>query len=284
MDSPREKAGKTRLQAGWSRITDWLTVPRVGVLLLLLSVVVGIVGYANEHRGAFDFGTFITTFYANISSELASIAITVLIIDSLNRRREAKLTAIREFERLFPKMGSTNNPAAILAVEELRARGWLTDGSLQEKDFRSAKLDDAKLWEADLQGVNLQWAHLKNANLNRVNFVGANLTQAYLGGAKCNNADLRSANLFEAKLYGVGLFEADLRDANLRGAHLKDAKLTNAHFDEKTVLPDGSNWSPDTDMAMFTDPAHASFWAPPVKPKFNRTTNGTETTEGKAES
>jgi hypothetical protein len=30
--------------------------------------------------------------------------------------------------------------------------------------------------------------------------------------------------------------------------------------DEATILPDGSNWSEQTDMARFTDDGHAEFW------------------------
>lgn len=31
-------------------------------------------------------------------------------------------------------------------------------------------------------------------------------------------------------------------------------------FDEATILPDGTKWTPRTDMRRFTDPNHPKFW------------------------
>lgn len=263
---------KTRLKQ--LRSGDWLTVQRVGIVLLSLAVICGIAGYAVQHPEGFSLQQFAGDFYANVSTELTSIAITVLIIDTLNRRREAKLEEHREREQLTRQLGSSVNEVAKRAAEELRANGWLTDGSLQSADLRIANLEEAKLWKADLQGVNLQWAKLKKANLNGSILVGANLMQANLQAAKLGGADLRGANLFEAKLYRVNFNGAYLRDANLSGAHLEGARmegadlrnatLTGAYLDDLTILPDGSPWTPDTDMQRFTSKTHPNFWSIPV--------------------
>ena len=76
---------------------------------------------------------------------------------------------------------------------------------------------------------------------------GAKLQGRTCGAPTCKGADLRGANLQGA----------DLFDANLEAA-----KLTNAKFDENTTLPDGSEWTPDTDpdLVRFTDPNHHDFW------------------------
>lgn len=249
---------------------DWLTVQRVGVVLLTLALVSAVIGYAIDHPEGFTLEQFIVDFYANVSTELTSIAITVLIIDTLNRRREERIGENREREQLTRQLGSSVNEVAKRAAEELRARGWLTDGSLQESDLRVANLEEAKLWKSDLQGVNLQWAKLKKANLNGSVLVGANLTQANLQAARCGGADLRGANLFEAKLYRVNFKGAYLREANLTGAHLEGARLDGAdlrnavlegaHLDELTILPDGCVWSPDIDLGRFTNPDHPNAW------------------------
>lgn len=256
-------------------IFDWLTAQRVAWVLLALALISGAVGYVQQHPGAFDFNAFIGDFYANISSEFASIAITVLIIDGLNRMRDERVAVNREREQLTRQLGSNINDVARRAAEELRAGGWLTDGSLQECDLRVANLDEAKLWDADLQGVNLQWAKLKKANLNGASLVGANLMQANLQAAKLRGADARGANLFEAKLYRVAFHDAQLADADLRGTHLEGAQLINADLrgakldgailDDLTVLPDGSAWSPDADLSRFTDPLHGQFWQPAAR-------------------
>ena len=251
---------------------DWITLQAVGVVLLTLAVISGVSGYRSLHPGAFDIGKFLADYYANISTELTSIAITVLLIDTLNRRRDEHLGRLRDLQQLTRQLGSGVNEVAKRAAEELRAEGWLTDGSLQETDLRVANLENAKLWKADLQGANLQWARLKSANLNGATLVGANLTQANLQTAKLGGADLRQANLMEAKLYRVNFKDARLDHADLSGAHLEGARLENADLtkanladallDEMTILPDGVKWSAECDMTRFTQPDHPQFWRP----------------------
>ncbi len=248
-----------------------LTVQRAGFLFLILGIGVLIIGYLITHPGEpLDLRMIISDLYPNISSELIGIAVTVLIIDSIYRKYEFRNQEQRKHDQLVRQFGSSVNAVAKHAGEELRAYGWLTDGSLQEMDFRVANLEDAKLWEADLQGVNLQWAKLKRANLNNSVLAGANLTQANLQAARLRDADLRGANLFEAKLYRINglntLFQnADLSGAHLEGARLENADLRNAiltgaHFDELTIMPDGLRWSPECDLNRFTDPAHPNFF------------------------
>jgi hypothetical protein len=76
------------------------------------------------------------------------------------------------------------------------------------------------------------------------------LQAAYLRGASFENATLTGADLTGANLLGTIFTGADLSHAQLAGAF----------YDEKTVLPDGTFWTPDTDLARFTDPAHPDFW------------------------
>jgi hypothetical protein len=249
-----------------------LTAQTVAYILLAFALLTGVGGYIHQHPGEFDLSAFIADYYTNISTEFASIAITVLIIDGLNRRRDARTAEEGERSQLMRQLGSNINDVARRAAEELRARGWLTDGTLQGADLRVAHLEEAKLWDADLQGVNLQWAKLKKANLNGSVLAGATLTQANLQAAKLRGADLRGANLFEAKLYRANFHDALLNQADLRGTHLEGAYLVNADLrearlegaivDELTKLPDGSAWSPDVDLARFTNPAHPQFWQP----------------------
>lgn len=267
-----------RLQSLWRGLWhgDWLTVNRVGLLLLTLAIVSGVGGYLQQHPEGFDLAAFVADFYANVSTELTSIAITVLIIDALNRRRERLQGERDQRAQLIRELGSSVNEVAKHAAEELRARGWLTDGSLQEADLRVANLEGAKLWKADLQGVNLQWAKLKYVNLNGSILVGANLVQANLQAAKLGGADLRGANLFESRLYRVNFHGALLRDADLRGAHLEGARLDRADLrgasldgaflDDLTTLPDGSKWTAEADLRRFTDPAHPQYWQASEEP------------------
>ena len=68
-----------------------------------------------------------------------------------------------------------------------------------------------------------------------------------------SHVTLQQANLWQARLQGATLALADLQVANLYGAE----------FDMETVLPDGTGWTPQTDMQRFTDPTHPGFWYKP---------------------
>jgi hypothetical protein len=85
--------------------------------------------------------------------------------------------------------------------------------------------------------------------------VAANLQEARLAHANLQKAKLEDANLQQAFL-----FHADLRGAYLEAANLREAYLFIAKLDEYTTLPDEATWTPDTDMARFTDPDYPDFW------------------------
>ncbi|MBE0691283.1 MAG: hypothetical protein IH587_14280, partial [Anaerolineae bacterium] len=90
------------MKARFGAIVDtWLSAQRVAWVLLILAVVSGVIGYASQHPGSFDLGEFLHDFYANISTEFASIAITVLIIDGLNGRRQRISEETREREQFM---------------------------------------------------------------------------------------------------------------------------------------------------------------------------------------
>jgi hypothetical protein len=178
--------------------------------------------------------------------EAAGIFVTITVIDQLNRRRDTQ-NAIKQLqEQLVRDASSRVNDVANNAVHQLRKRGWLEgdNGLLSRANLSWANLQEANLRFANLQGVNLGMANLHRAYLRF-----ANLHRAYLGGADLQGAYLRETNLQGAKLVEANLHGADLQKANLQGADLFMAK-----FNEDTILPDGTNWTPDTDMTRFTQP------------------------------
>lgn len=205
-----------------------------GVALVGVGMLIGAAIFAQD-------GGYATNLY----TEILSIAITVFIINGLAERREVR-------RRLMGEAGSQSNEAAKRAITDLRQRGWLSgeDGLLQRTDLRRANLQDARL---------------ENANLQRVNLLEANLRDAYLWFANLQGAHLQNADLQDARLTGADLQRAFLHGANLKGANLweanlQDASLSYVGFDENTILPDSSKWSPDTNMKRFTDPKHPDFW------------------------
>jgi hypothetical protein len=129
---------------------------------------------------------------------------------------------------LVNKIYMLENKSTLQAVEELRVRGWLTDGSL-----RGTALCQAQFGNADLMG-----ADLRNVDLHQANLDFADLRKARLNGAKLQRASLYRANFSEADLT-----YADLYKANLRGAqNLTSQQLASAHQLLGAIMPDGSTY------------------------------------------
>lgn len=259
-----------RLKNQWGSLTNWIskrTVSQVAILFLVIALLLGIGGYINQHAlwkedesvEVYKDNPFLGDFYANLSSKLASIAITILIIDSLyKRRQDEELKA-----QLIRQMGSKHPDIAVTAALEMTAQGknpgkdnnWLTDGSLRKVNLKGANLQNAKLFKADLTEVNMYDANLREASLTGANLQKANLRFADLRKASLAGADLRKADLWGADLRGAILWEAhleeailidtklqgsDFMNANLQGiAHLTESQLRQIEILDGATMPDG---------------------------------------------
>jgi uncharacterized protein YjbI with pentapeptide repeats len=210
-----------------------LLAPLAGLLALGGALALGSYGMRID---VFDFHGFIDEFYSNASTELFSIGVTVLVIDGLSRMRSRS----DEKRRLILQMGSDDNTLAKEAVRILRLEGWLENGGLRKAGLRKANLQGAELRKANLRRVELAWANLREASLEFT--------------------DLRGAKLNGANLQGVSLFYTNLKEVDFTDANLQGARLLASEFHVRTTLPDGTRWTPDTDMARFTDPDHPDFW------------------------
>lgn len=145
-----------------------------------------------------------------------------------------------EKKQLLTQIRTKDKTTVKSAIDRLRAKDWLQDGTLTGASLFEAQFDDVNLSQAKLTGVNFFEASLAGANL-----LGADLEASYLHYANLANADLREANL---------------RGAHLDYANLLGAKLENARFSSETVLPDGHLWAEDDDLARFTDEKHPQVW------------------------
>jgi hypothetical protein len=77
--------------------------------------------------------------------------------------------------------------------------------------------------------------------------------------------DLIGANMHDTNLIGAQLTYAHFGLANLTGVSLDGASLEETHFTGNTTLPDGTQWSPSSDLSRFTDPDHPDFWRPDTR-------------------
>lgn len=251
----------------WSKTFRWFDVSHMGFLLVILAIVVILGGALLQYNDSISIRSLAIDLWANVGTELISIAITVLIIDALNRRRDKQAEERQEKRRLFRELKSELPAVALRAIEEMRANGWTSDGTLAESNLSGANLSGTKLsWadlrgsnltEADLKGADLRWAYLIGAKLQRAQLQGVDLLDAHLEGADLLGAQLQSANLEMANLLGADLRHANLEGArlyraNLQAASLVETNLTRAAVVEgellyactlkEAIMPDGSRY------------------------------------------
>jgi hypothetical protein len=126
---------------------------------------------------------------------------------------------------LINKLRSRENWQVLKAVEELRVRGWLTDGSLRTIGLCQAELQGADLMKADLIQVDFHQAHLEYADLSMADLRCARFTRANLHGANFSNAKLTDADFYKA----------NLREAR----HLTEGQLATVNRLWGATMPDG---------------------------------------------
>ncbi|WP_238625188.1 pentapeptide repeat-containing protein [Aggregatilinea lenta] len=254
---------------------------RLNVFVLLivldLTVISATVKYKYEDRS----GLWIFRWFGDLSHEFAGALILSALAFLLITMPEQQAQNLQHKAELIRDLGSSERSVSSHALQEIKVHGWHQDGSLNDAylfgtdlsglDLSITVMQRANLGEANLQktgfwGADLQRAFFIDANLvlsqlGATNLRGALLSYADLEDAELNRSDLRGASLVGANLRGASFLLADLSNVDLTGANLEGVRLDGTtRFDENTILPDGTHWSPDTDMARFTDPSHPAFW------------------------
>lgn len=208
----------------------------------LYGIIGGLAGFMVGIAASDYLGQFVSWFWNGFWNEALSIAITVIVLDRLNKLR----TEQERKEELIFQLGSEETVVAKQAARLLRHKGWLTDGSLKESDLEAANLEGSDLVIVNLEGANLRVANLKGANLMLANLKGANLGKTDLQGAYLIGTNFEDASLFHANLY-----KANLKSANIKNVAWK-FELGNQVF--MATLPDGTKWTEGRDMREFTHP------------------------------
>ena len=129
---------------------------------------------------------------------------------------------------LIRKLRSPENKRVLQAIEELRVRGWLEDGSLKSIPLCHVHMQGADLLKANLSNVDLHQAHLE----------WADLSMADLSGCKLTRVNLQGANLSRTNLKNADLFKANLKDTR----NLTDEQLSSVKRLWGAIMPDGSSY------------------------------------------
>ncbi|WP_229075215.1 pentapeptide repeat-containing protein [Actinoplanes sp. DH11] len=172
--------------------------------------------------------------YANASTSLLSISVTVLLIDRLNESRAAQ----QDRKRLIREMGSGDSATALRAAKEIIAGGWSTDGSLRGADLARANLAGVRLGAADFTEANLTnavllEAEMPQARLHRALLKGAQAEQCVLKGSDLSGANMAKIGLAGANLESVTIDgDCELLRAEFQGASMRNAILAGAQMEE----------------------------------------------------
>lgn len=142
-------------------------------------------------------------------------------VNRQNTEDEALVTKIE----LLDKLWSGDNELALQAVDELRVRGWLCNGSLT----------GIAICRATLQGADLRNANLSNVDLHQAQLEFSDLSMTNLRGAKLIRANLNKANLNQTDLTGADLYKANLSEAR----NLTDEQLAKVKRLWGATMPDG---------------------------------------------
>lgn len=129
---------------------------------------------------------------------------------------------------LKKKLRSWENKQVLEAVEELRVRGWLSDGSLK----------GIPLCDSHFEGADLLKANLCKVDFHRADLQGADLSMADLTGARLSRTKLQNANFSQTILKDVDLYKANLGGAR----NLTDEQLRQVKRLYSAIMPDGSTY------------------------------------------
>lgn len=229
-----------RLRGWWRSLSDAMRLRLLIIPILLIGTLAPTIWGMRQNPDwpglAINFGT-----------GMGGSLVTFILIDLLIGSRERQEADQQEKARLIRQMHSRESGLALVAVEELRAHGWLLDGSLRG---------------ANLVNANLQAGYLRYASLRETNFHRANLQKTRLG-----KTDLRGANLEEAILLDADLDESRLQDARVSLAQLAQAnRLRNAsmregeRYDGRLNLPGDLKDAREAGIATDDPDAMAEFY------------------------
>ncbi len=139
---------------------------------------------------------------------------------------------------LTNKLRSQDNKTSLMAIEEMRVRGWLSDGTLRGIALCKAQFQGADFMDADLCGVDFHQARLDWSDLSLTNLVSVKMVRTNLTGANFSQADIFNADLYKANLHGArNVSEEQLATAaRLAGAIMPDGRRYNGRFNLDTDL------------------------------------------------
>lgn len=154
-------------------------------------------------------------------------------------------TAARD--ALLQQMRSKKRAESLQALEAIKARGWLTDGTLRGAQLYGAKWQHTDLRNADLAGCTLSGVVLQGADISGADFSGADMIDSDLRGVRAHGTKLSAVDAIACKTTLADFTDADFTGATFGNAtfsftRLHHTKLTDTDFNnaifDNTILAD----------------------------------------------
>jgi len=188
-------------------------------LIALILLVLGIGGFID---GPIPYIPNVTDYYKEMRTELIGIGITVLIIENALQYRNLN----EEKRRLIIMLSSPIKALTQEALFYINSRGWLSDGTLENKDFSGADLSESnitngKFKQSIFTSVDLSKSICENADFSDANLYDVDFTQANLSGANLDNCILDYSILLNATISKSQLMQSQ----SLIGCKLPDGQI-----------------------------------------------------------
>jgi hypothetical protein len=115
--------------------------------LIVLGIASSLIGVLLFRQG---WGAALLNLGTEFIGAVAVYFVFELIIERVEARETEKVAIEDKRAELITRMGSDEREVAVTAVNELRRRGWLTDGSLRRADLKGANLLGARVTAGQL--------------------------------------------------------------------------------------------------------------------------------------
>ncbi len=182
---------------------------RTGLILIIILAIALISGVISAYEdGIFNWRSLL----GNLSTELMGGVITFVLIDRLISRNEDDTTTRNS---LIGRLENHESGLVQAAVQELRQRGWLQDGSLYGWFLKRANFEGIDLRDARMNGLGIYRCHLKDARITDQQFACLNDLRrttmpdnSLYDGRFCLSGDISWAKTH----YGIDFMTASIED------------------------------------------------------------------------
>lgn len=167
-----------------------------GLLLLAIGIVMHLFGFFYLNMENLSFENYVEYAFANISTSFLDLAVTILIVDRIYHRAEARKEAQKEkyekeIERIELEVDLNSGS------DDLLKKAITT---IQHKRISSIKFPKLELIDQDFLEIFLSGAQLDKTNLRKSRISKGNFSKAFLNNVILSDAEIDSSDFSHVRL------------------------------------------------------------------------------------